>query len=101
MPEKQKLIDLASYQEGAIISRTLIKEDTGTVTFFAFWKGQALSEHTVDFDALVNVLDGEAEIKIDGEPFNLKAGDIIIMPSGKPHAVKALENFKMLLTMIK
>ena len=99
--KKENLVNLVSYQEGSIISRTLVKEDTGTVTLFAFDKTQALSEHTVDFDALVHILDGEAEIKIDGNPFRVKSGEMIIMPANKSHSVKALTNFKMLLVMIK
>ena len=101
MVKKDCLVNLVSYQEGSVISRTLIKEEKGTITLFAFDKDQALSEHTVNFDAMVNVLDGEAEIIIDGKPFRLKTGDMIIMPANKPHAVKAVAQFKMLLVMIK
>ncbi len=97
----KSLTDMTAYQEGSVISREIIKKDTGTVTVFAFDKGQGLSEHTAPFDALVNVLDGEAEIIISGNPNRLKAGDFIIMPANEPHSLKAIENFKMMLTMIK
>ncbi len=93
--------ELVAYQEGAVVSRTLINQKTGTVTLFAFDVGQELSEHAAPYDALVQVLDGEAEIAIAGQPFQLKAGDAIIMPANDPHAVKALTKFKMMLTMIR
>ena len=93
--------DLVAYQEGAVVSRTLINQKTGTVTLFAFDQGQELSEHTAPYDALAQVLDGETEISISGRPFHLTAGDSIIMPANDPHAVKALTRFKMMLTMIR
>ncbi|NJC98081.1 MAG: cupin domain-containing protein [Anaerolineales bacterium] len=93
--------DLVAYNEGSVVSRQITKADAGNVTLFAFDKDQELSEHTAPFDALVHVLDGEAEIKISGRPFHLKAGDAIIMPADEPHAVRALSRFKMLLTMIR
>ena len=93
--------DLVTYQAGAVVSRTLINAKTGTVTLFAFDAGQELSEHTAPFDALVQVLDGETRITIAGQPFDLKAGDLIIMPANQPHAVSATTPFKMLLTMIR
>ena len=93
--------DLVSYQTGAVVSRTVIDKKTGTCTLFAFDAGQGLSEHTAPFDALVQILDGEAEITISGEPFHLKNGDVIIMPADKPHALKAVKQFKMMLVMIK
>ena len=96
-----KLNDLAEYQVGSIVSRTLIDKATGTVTLFAFDEGQGLSEHTAPFDALVCVLEGEAEIAISGTPFRLRQGDMIIMPAQEPHAVKAVQRFKMMLTMIR
>ena len=96
-----RLVDLADYQEGSIVSRTIIDKKTGTVTFFAFDEGQGLSEHTAPFDALVYLLDGEAEIVISGKPFRLKAGEMVIMPANDPHALKAMKRFKMLLTMIR
>ena len=95
------LIDMAAYQDGSIVSRQIVKEDAGNVTLFAFDEGQELSEHTAPFDALVHILDGEAEIRISGQPFHLKDGDMIIMPANDPHAVKAIKRFKMLLTMIR
>ena len=93
--------ELVNYQDGAVVSRTLINQKTGTVTLFAFAAGQELSEHTAPYDALVQVLDGEAEITIAGQPYHLQAGDAIIMPANDPHAVKALAQFKMMLTMIR
>lgn len=93
--------DLAAYQEGSVVSRTIIDKDTGTVTFFAFDEGQGLSEHTTPYDALVHVLDGEAEIVISGKPFVVKKGEMVVMPAHEPHAVKAPKKFKMLLIMIK
>jgi len=95
------MAELVSYQEGAVVSRQITKADAGNVTLFAFDKDQELSEHTAPFDALVHVLDGEAEIRISGKAFNLKTGDAIIMPADEPHAVKAISRFKMLLTMIR
>lgn len=95
------LKNLLDYQAGAIVSRTLIDKSTGTVTVFAFDKGQALSEHTVPFDALVNVLDGEVEVTISGKPNRLTEGEMIIMPANQPHALTATQKFKMMLVMIK
>lgn len=96
-----QLADLIAYQAGSIVSRMVIQKDTGGVTLFAFDEGQGLSEHTAPFDALVQIIDGEAEITISGKPFHLKNGDAIIMPANKPHSLKALKKFKMILTMIK
>ena len=93
--------ELVGYQAGAVVSRTLINQKTGTVTLFAFDAGQELSEHAAPYDALVQVLDGETEISIAGKPFQLKTGDAIIMPANGPHAVKASTPFKMMLTMIR
>ena len=92
---------LLQYQRDAIVSRQITKADAGNVTLFAFDAGQELSEHTAPFDALVHVLEGEAEVRIAGNPSTLQAGDAIVMPAGIPHAVKALQQFKMLLTMIR
>jgi len=92
---------LVDYQNGAIVSRTIVDKPTGTVTVFAFDRGQALSEHTAPFDAMVQVLDGRAEITIEGKPFDVAAGQMLIMPADKPHALTAAERFKMLLTMIR
>jgi len=91
---------LVEYQTGSVVSRQITKAEGGNVTLFAFDEGQELSEHTAPFDALVHVLDGEAEIRISGKPHILKAGKAIIMPANEPHAVKAIKKFKMLLTMI-
>jgi quercetin dioxygenase-like cupin family protein len=98
---QNQLVALVNYQQGAVVSKTIIDKDTGTVTLFAFAMGQGLSEHTAPFDALVQVLDGEVEIKISGTPFHLKQGEIIIIPAHEPHALKAVSDFKMLLTMIR
>ncbi len=95
------LTELVNYQDGSVVSRQITKADAGNVTLFAFDKDQELSEHTAPFDALVHVLDGDAEIRISGKAFNLKTGDGIIMPADEPHAVKAISPFKMLLTMIR
>ena len=95
------LAHLVDYQEDSVVSRTIVDKNTGTVTLFAFGKGQALSEHTAPFDALVYVLEGDAGITISGESFYLKGGETIIMPADKPHAVEALNKFKMMLVMIK
>ena len=96
-----KLADLVSYQEGSVVSRQITKADAGNVTLFAFDIGQELSEHTAPFDALVHLLDGEAEIRISGQHYALSTGDAIVMPANAPHAVKAKTKFKMLLTMIR
>jgi quercetin dioxygenase-like cupin family protein len=93
--------ELVGYQDGAVVSRTLINEKAGTVTLFAFDAGQELSEHTTPYDAFVQVLDGETRITIAGQPYDLKAGDLIIMPANQPHAVLARTKFKMMLTMIR
>lgn len=101
IPEILDLNGLVEYQTGSVVSKTLINKKTGTVTLFAFDQGQGLSEHVAPFDAMVNVIDGEAEIRIAGKPFHLTAGQTIIMPANKPHALKAIKRFKMLLIMIK
>jgi len=96
-----RLNNLVEYQTEAIVSRTLIDKKGGTITLFAFAQGQALSEHTAPFDALVHILDGEAEIIIAKKSHHLKSGEIIVMPANKPHALKANKPFKMMLVMIK
>jgi len=93
-----KLVD---YQEGSIVSRVILKGETGNVTLFAFDQGQELSEHTAPFDALVHVVEGEAGITISGQSYALDTGEAILMPANQPHAVKAARRFKMLLTMIR
>lgn len=95
------MAELVDYSEGAIVSRTIIKNQAGTVTLFAFDEGQALSEHSTPFDALVQVLDGEVELVIGGETILATIGETVIMPANVPHAVNAVRKFKMLLTMIK
>ena len=94
-------IGLAGYQDGAVVSRTLLKRAGGTMTLFAFDEGQSLSEHTAPFDAVALVLEGEAEITIAGVPLKVAAGEAVLMPAGQPHAVNARTRFKMLLTMIR
>ena len=94
-------LDLVVYQTGSVVSRTIVKEKTGTVTVFAFDKGQGLSEHATPFDALVHVLDGTAEITIGGKASRLGKDDLVLMPANVPHAVKAVERFKMMLVMIR
>ena len=96
-----RMKDMVAYQDGSVVSKEIIKKQTGTVTIFAFDQDQGLSEHTAPFDALVFVLDGEVEITISGELHLLKEGEMIIMPGGKPHALKAVKRFKMVLIMIR
>jgi quercetin dioxygenase-like cupin family protein len=96
-----RLAELVAYQDGSIVSRQISKAEAGNVTLFAFDAGQELSEHTAPFDALLHVLDGEAEVTISGQPFRVGSGEAIILPTGQPHAVKARSRFKMLLTMIR
>jgi quercetin dioxygenase-like cupin family protein len=95
------LIGLVEYQTGSIVSRTVIDKPTGTLTLFAFDTGQGLSEHTAPFDAMVYVIDGEAEVTISEKPLVVKQGEMVIMPANQPHALKAVRRFKMMLVMIK
>jgi len=95
------LAEMVNYQEGSVVSRQITKADGGNVTLFAFDTNQGLSEHTAPFDALVHILEGEAEVIISGTPYHLSTGDAIIMPANDPHALKAIQKFKMLLTMIR
>jgi len=99
--QKGTLSELVSYQDDAIVSRTLIKGQTGSVSVFAFDRGQELSEHTVPFDALVYVFDGEAEIRISEAAHRVGAGETIVMPANRPHAVRAVQRFKMMLSMVR
>ncbi|MGD0978023.1 MAG: cupin domain-containing protein [Candidatus Bathyarchaeia archaeon] len=96
-----KLVDLADYQEDSVVSRTIIDRKTGTVTFFAFDEGQGLSEHTAPCDALIYLLDGEAEIVISGKATHMEEGEMIVIPAKKPHTLRAVKKFKMILTMIR
>jgi len=96
-----KPADLINYQKDAVVSKTLINKNTGTVTLFAFDKDQSLSEHTAPYDALVQILDGDAEITISGIPNKLTQSEMIIMPANEPHALKAISPYKMMLVMIK
>ena len=95
------LTGLIEYQAGSVVSRTIIDKKAGTVTLFAFDEGQGLSEHTAPYDALVYILDGEADITLSGKPVRLKKGELTIMPADEPHALTAVTKFKMLLTMIR
>jgi len=92
---------MVNYQDGAVVSRTLIQHPAATITLFAFDEGQGLSEHTAPFDALAHVLDGQAEITVCGKPMVTKAGHAVLMPANQPHALRALTRFKMMLTMIR
>jgi quercetin dioxygenase-like cupin family protein len=95
------LAEFVNYQDGAVVSREIVKKATGTVTLFAFDASEGLSEHSAPFDALVQVLEGEAEIIISGQPHRVPGGGMILLPAGQPHALKAVTRFKMLLTMIR
>ena len=97
----QEMAALVDYREGSVVSREILKKDTGTVTLFAFDEGQGLSEHTAPFDAMVYILDGQSEITISGRPNHVAKGQMIIMPADEPHALKAVKRFKMLLVMIR
>ncbi|TAM81707.1 MAG: cupin domain-containing protein [Acidobacteria bacterium] len=101
MASPAKLVELVDYQEGSVVSRTLIDKKSGTVTLFAFDETQGLSEHTAPYDATVCLLEGSAEILISGRPHNVQEGEVIILPANEPHALKALKRFKMLLIMIR
>ncbi len=100
-PRVLRLAELAAYQAGAVVSRQIVKQPTGNVTLFAFAAGEGLSEHTAPFDALVHVLDGEADVRIGGETFRLRGGDAIVLPANRPHALDAVTAFRMMLTMIR
>ena len=95
------LTDLINYQAGSVVSRTIIDKKAGTITLFAFDKSQGLSEHTAPYDALVYIIDGEAEVTISGKPVHLKTGEMTIMPANEPHALSAVTRFKMLLIMVR
>jgi quercetin dioxygenase-like cupin family protein len=99
--EALQLLGLVNFQGGSVVSRVVLKREKGNVTIFAFDEGQGLSEHTSPFDALVQAIEGEAEITICGKPMGVKAGEVILLPADKPHAVKATTRFKMVLTMIR
>ena len=99
--EPREIVSLVDYAEGSVVSRTLVDKDTGTITLFAFEEGESLSEHTTPYDALVQVLDGEATLIIGGEEVRAGAGQMVLMPADIPHAVRARQRFKMLLTMIR
>ena len=95
------LNEMVAYQDGAVVSRQILKREKGNITLFAFDEGQGLSEHTAPFDAVVQILEGEAEITVSGKPIRACAGEMVIMPANEPHGLKAITKFKMLLTMIR
>ncbi len=95
------MTDLVEYQDGSIVSRRILKRQSGTMTAFAFDRGQRLSEHSAPFDAVVHVLEGEAEVKLSGSPFHLRAGEMILIPANVAHSVTAVERLKMLLTLAR
>jgi quercetin dioxygenase-like cupin family protein len=97
----QWLDDIIEYQTGSVVSRTLMKNEAGSITLFAFDAGQILSEHTVPYKAFLQVIDGEVEITIAGETFQLSGGQIIVLPANKPHSVNAVQKFKMILTLLR
>ena len=99
--QKHTLASLVSYQPGSVVSRTVTNRRAGTVTLFAFDEGESLSEHTAPYEALLHILEGEAEVTVSGEKSELKGGEAIVLPAGKPHSVAATKRFKMLLTMIR
>ena len=101
IPEVMQLSNLVDYQTGSVVSRTIIKKEKGTLTLFAFDKGEALSEHTAPFDAFVYIVDGEAQVTIENKSYQLLAGEALILPANRPHSVKAIKRFKMLLTMVR
>ena len=96
-----KLVSLINYEEGSVVSRTIIDKTSGSITLFAFERDQGLSEHTAPFDALVYLLDGEADVTISGKSLRVKQGEMVVMPANQPHALKAIQPFKMMLVMIK
>lgn len=98
---KEPLVESINYQNGSIVSKQIIKKPNGNITLFAFDKDESLTEHTSPYEAVVYMVDGEMEIKIGGNPYNVKAGEILVMPAGIPHGLKATIKSKMLLTMIK
>ena len=100
-PQVLRLAEMAAFQDGAVVSRQIVKRATGNVTLFAFAAGQGLSEHTAPFDALVHVIDGEAVVTIAGERFPVHAGEAIVLPANRPHALDSVTPFRMILTMIR
>jgi quercetin dioxygenase-like cupin family protein len=96
-----RLVDLINYQEGAVVSRTILDKKSGTITLFAFDKNEGLSEHTAPYEVLIQLLDGEAEVIIASKPSVLKTGELVVLPANSPHALRATERFKMLLVMIR
>jgi len=100
-PKQEKLTEMIAYQEGSVVSRTLIKKKTGTLTLFAFAEGEGLSEHTSPYEALVHIIDGDAVVTISGKEYRLESGEVIFLPAGEPHGLRAEKPFKMMLSMIR
>lgn len=101
MNTPQNINQLINFQEGSVVSKEILNKPTGTITLFAFDKGQGLSEHTAPYDALIVITEGMAEVTVSGVKYNVKAGEMLLLPASAPHALRATESFKMLLTMIK
>ena len=101
LAKASKVAGLIDYQEGSVVSKAIIELSAGTVTLFAFDKGQSLSEHTAPFDALINVVEGEAEATVSGVKYKVTEGEVMLMPANEPHSLRAIDRFKMVLTMIK
>ena len=98
---KESLTSLVNYQQGSVVSRTIINQRAGTVTLFAFDEGESLSEHTAPFDALLHVVEGKAQVTVGGKESVVRASEAIVLPAGRPHSVRATSRFKMLLTMVR
>ena len=101
LPHPAKLADMIEYQKGSVVSRTVVDKKAGTVTLFAFDKDEGLSEHTAPYEALIYIAEGEVEVKIAAKSFILETGDMIMLPANKPHALRGIQKFKMLLVMVR
>jgi quercetin dioxygenase-like cupin family protein len=101
LPQPAKLADMIEYQKGSVVSRTVVDQKAGTVTLFAFDNDEGLSEHTAPYEALIYIVEGEVEVKVSARSFILEAGDMIMLPANKPHALRGIQRFKMLLVMVR
>jgi quercetin dioxygenase-like cupin family protein len=101
LPQPAKLADMIEYQKGSVVSRTVVDKKAGTVTLFAFDKDEGLSEHTAPYEALIYIVEGEVEVKVSARSFILEAGDMTMLPANKPHALRGIQRFKMLLVMVR